>query len=219
MVAHPNIIHVHNFIFNFQISVKYAHDERTKHVSAEYEKAALKAMLNNKSPSTVMKHFRKNEKYKTAMLDVIKKEIEKEICILVKRNGEVFQNQSTQNLLAFDWIAVYEEFKVKAPILHSVFCGAAAVDLGKKKKLPSMITSASILLYTRSQNLNQLQYIMGLIADKCGLTKEVMKCHLSESSCKLLIIVHVPLSVNYIVLSLEILGQFSPNVAQVILWR
>lgn len=60
--------------------------------------------------------------------------------------------------------------------MHNILCGATNLDLRtKKKKLPGVITSAAILLYTRSQGLNQLQYILGLIEDKCGMTKEGLK--------------------------------------------
>lgn len=143
-------------------------------------------MLYNKHPATVMKHYRKNVKYKTAMLNVVKKEIQKEISVLVKRNEDVFQNRSAENLLNFDWMDIFHQFQVKAPFLHSIFCGAADVDLQSKKKVPSMITSAAVLLYTRSQGLNQLQYIIGLIADKCGMTKEVLnlyKLYIDYLSC------------------------------------
>lgn len=36
-----------------------------------------------------------------------------------------------------------------------------------------MMTAAAVLLYGRSQRQNQLQYILGQVLDKCGLTKEV----------------------------------------------
>lgn len=131
-------------------------------------------MMNSKKPIAIMKHYRKNDKYKDAIVNVVKKEIQKEINVLVSRNGNVFQNQSSENLLKFDWTAVSHEFQAKAPYLHNILCGAANLDLRTKKKLPGVITSAAILLYTRSQGLNQLQYILGLIADKCGMTKEVI---------------------------------------------
>lgn len=38
-----------------------------------------------------------------------------------------------------------------------------------------MMTAAAVLLYGRSQRQNQLQYILGQVLDKCGLTKEGMK--------------------------------------------
>uniref|UniRef100_K1PW33 Uncharacterized protein n=1 Tax=Magallana gigas TaxID=29159 RepID=K1PW33_MAGGI len=157
------------------ITVKYPHGERSKYVNTEPEKSALKAMMNSKKPEAIMKHYRKNDKYKDAIVNVVKKEIQKEINVLVSRNGNVFQNQSSENLLKFDWTAVSHEFQAKAPYLHNILCGAANLDLRTKKKLPGVITSAAILLYTRSQGLNQLQYILGLIADKCGMTKEGLK--------------------------------------------
>nr|XP_034321927.1 uncharacterized protein LOC117688213 [Crassostrea gigas]XP_034321928.1 uncharacterized protein LOC117688213 [Crassostrea gigas] len=161
--------------FDVKITVKYPHGERSKYVNTEPEKSALKAMMNSKKPEAIMKHYRKNDKYKDAIMNVVKKEIQKEINVLVRRNGNVFQNQSSENLLKFDWTAVSHEFQAKAPYLHNILCGAANLDLRTKKKLPGVITSAAILLYTRSQGLNQLQYILGLIADKCGMTKEGLK--------------------------------------------
>lgn len=59
--------------------------------------------------------------------------------------------------------------------MHNILCDAANLDLRTKKKLPGVITSAAILLYTRSQGLNQLQCTLGLIADKCGMNKEGLK--------------------------------------------
>lgn len=35
-----------------------------------------------------------------------------------------------------------------------------------------MMTAAAVLLYGISQRQNQLQYILGLVLDKCGFTKE-----------------------------------------------
>lgn len=122
---------------------------------------------------SIMKHYRTHDKYKDAIVNVVKKEIQKEINVLVSRNGNVFQNKSLENLLKFDWTAVSHEFQANAPYLHNIQCGAATLDLRTKKKLPGVITFAAILLHTRSQGLIQLQYILGLIADKCGMTKEV----------------------------------------------
>ena len=143
--------------------------------------------MNNKKPATIMKHYRKNVHYKDAMLDVVTTEIQKEINSLVRKDGDVLQNKNTESLLNHDWTAISEKFQVKAPYLYSIFCNAANLYLGSKKKLPSMITSAAILLYTRSERVNQLQYIKGLMADKCGLTKEVM-CYQRLHTCKINII-------------------------------
>ena len=142
--------------------------------------------MNNKKPATIMKHYRKNVHYKDAMLDVVKTEIQKEIRSLVKKDGDVLQNKNSESLLNHDWTAISEKFQAKAPYLFSIFCNAVNLYSGNKKK-PSMMTSAAILLYTRSQRLHQLQYVIGLIAGKCGLTKEVM-CYQRLHTCKINII-------------------------------
>lgn len=58
---------------------------------------------------SIMKHYRTHDKYKDAIVNVVKKEIQKEINVLVSRNGNVFQNKSLENLLEFDWTAVSHE--------------------------------------------------------------------------------------------------------------
>lgn len=58
----------------------------------------------------------------------MKKEIQKEINVLVRRNGNVFQNQSSENLVKFDWTAISHEFQAKTPYLHNSLCGAANLD-------------------------------------------------------------------------------------------
>lgn len=37
-----------------------------------------------------MKYYRKNDKYKDVIVNVVKKEIQKEINVFVRRNGNVF---------------------------------------------------------------------------------------------------------------------------------
>ena len=52
----------------------------------------MKAIMNNKKPATIMKHYRKNVHYKDAMLDVVKTEIQKEIRSLVNIYKHVLLN-------------------------------------------------------------------------------------------------------------------------------
>ena len=82
----------------------------------------MKAIMNNKKPATIMKHYRKNVHYKDAMLDVVKKEIQKEISSLVKKDGDVLQNQNSESLLNHNWTAISEQFQAKAPYLYFIFC-------------------------------------------------------------------------------------------------
>lgn len=59
--------------------------------------------MNSKKPEAKTKHYMKNDKYKDAIVNVVKKKkIQKEINVLVSRNGNVSQNQSSENLLKFD---------------------------------------------------------------------------------------------------------------------
>lgn len=47
-------------------------------------------MMNSKKFEVIMKYYRKNDKYKDVIVNVVKKEIQKEINVFVSRNGNVF---------------------------------------------------------------------------------------------------------------------------------
>jgi len=86
---------------------------------------------------------------------------------------DIFKGHATNNekLLRFDWETTSQQLQCQAPYLYSLY--SSAICFKSKKNLPCMLTSLSILLYGRSQKLSQLQYIMALTRNKCGLTKEV----------------------------------------------
>lgn len=111
------------------------------------------------------------------MLHLVEKELNLEVIELLKHTEiELFQGHASKNekLLQFDWKQKEESLRNKAPFFHEIL---RTVLNPKKKKdkqfIPQMMTAAAVLLYGRSQRQNQLQYILGLVLDKCGLTKEV----------------------------------------------
>jgi hypothetical protein len=106
------------------------------------------------------------------MLNIVNNAIGKEIKEISKKDSEVLKGHASnsEKLLRFDWKCVSQQLHDKAPYLSSVFSNAIALN---KKNLPQMLTSIAVLLYGRSQTTNQLQYILGLTLQKCGLNREV----------------------------------------------
>lgn len=101
-----------------------------------------------------MRALSKYQDVKDDMPSVIKNQIKSEMCELSK------------NLLHFDSHKLSSVLKDRAPYLFDILnC------IVKKKHF--ITTAASVLLYGHSQRLCQLQYIVGLSLDRCGLTKEV----------------------------------------------
>lgn len=90
-------------------------------------------MLNNKQLTTLIKHDSKIEKYKAAMLYAIKMEIEKIFRVLVKRNGGIFQNKSSENPPNFDWTGVSQQFQVKGSFFSLIFCGVTDLNCKVRK--------------------------------------------------------------------------------------
>lgn len=153
--------------------VKYNGIERVKIVKDEVEQAALKSILNHASPRAVLENLSRNECYRNEMLEIVKKVVQSEIKQISKKNSDIFKGHASNNekLVKFDWKCTSQKLQVQAPFLYSTF--SSIVGLQKKKKLPMMLTSISLILYGRSQTMNQLQYILGLILQKCGLNREV----------------------------------------------
>ena len=136
------------------------------------DKAALKACMNSRGPLTIIKAYSKDNGYRDAMLSIVKSTIEKEIRNITRKTDRILQTRPLENtcLLNFDWEKEAQIFEVIAPYFYSILANV----VGKKESnLPRLITASTILLYARSQNINCLQYILGLILDQCGLTKEV----------------------------------------------
>lgn len=155
-----------------QITAKYAGCETSKIIKDTATQYALKAILNNRKEETVMKNFAKNEKCKEAMLIVMKKEIKKETNSLVGKKSNIFKRNSPCDLKGLDWIAMNDELKIASPYLHHLL--SSVLDIEQKKNIPIFMTAVSVLLYGRSQLRNMVQSILGLVLDKCGLTKEVI---------------------------------------------
>lgn len=112
------------------------------------------------------------------MLHLVEKELNLEVIELLKHTEiELSQGYALNNekLLQFDWKQKEKSLRNKAPCFHEILRTVLNPKQKKKDKqfIPQLMTAAAVLLYGRSQRQNQLQYILGLVLDKCGLTKEV----------------------------------------------
>lgn len=111
------------------------------------------------------------------MLHLVEKELNLEVIELLNHTEiELFQGHASNNekLLQFDWKQKEESLRNKAPFFHEILRTVLNPKQKKDKQfIPQMMIAAAVLLYGRSQRQNQLQYILGLVLDKCGLTKEV----------------------------------------------
>lgn len=111
------------------------------------------------------------------MLHLVEKELNLEVIELLKHTEiELFQGHASNNekLLQFDWKQKEESLRNKAPFFHEILRTVLNPKQKKDKQfIPQMMTAAAVLLYgtCRSQRQNQLQYILGLVLDKSGLTK------------------------------------------------
>lgn len=151
--------------------MKYQSKERTKIITDKVLQSALKAILNNKCEITVIKHLVKDAKYKAAMVNALAKEIVKEVVLLPKRRESAFKAHNIDDMLHFEWEKQFQTLRQKVPTLMSIL----SPIFGEKLKhcFPHIVVGVCVLLYARCQQLNLLQYILGLTLDRCGLNKEV----------------------------------------------
>lgn len=128
-------------------------------------------MLNNASTKAVLKNFSQKENCRKEMLGIVNNVITSEIKEISKCDCELFK-------LSFDWHDWEHESQLlqqKAPYLFSVLSNVICLR-EKQQNLPPMLTALAVLLYGRSQNMNQLQYKLGFNLQKCGLNREVIIC-------------------------------------------
>lgn len=126
-------------------------------------------MLNNASTKAVLKNFSQKENCRKEMLGIVNNVITSEIKEISKNDCELFK-------LSFDWHDWEHESQLlqqKAPYLFSVLSNVICLR-EKQQNLPPMLTALAVLLYGRSQNMNQLQYKLGFNLQKCGLNREVI---------------------------------------------
>lgn len=128
-------------------------------------------MLNNASTKAVLKNFSQKENCRKEMLGIVNNVITREIKEISKNDCELFK-------LSFDWHDWERESQLlqqKAPYLFSLLSNVICLR-EKQQNLPPMLTALAVLLYGRSQNMNQLQYKLGFNLQKCGLNREVIIC-------------------------------------------
>lgn len=154
------------------MTVKYANQDRSRIICNENEKSALKAILNNGSASSVIKHLAKDGKYRQAMTSTVQKVVQKEVMQVLRRNGNIFRLADCTDLKNFQWQLISDSLRCKMPVFMSII--DCVLPVSKNKSLTLVITAISILLYGRSQLLNEVQVLLGMVLDSCGLTKEVI---------------------------------------------
>ncbi|KAK3085431.1 hypothetical protein FSP39_003218 [Pinctada imbricata] len=161
--------------FDVKVTAKIAGVDTSKIINEESTKAAIKSILNNRSTTAVMKNFCKNSAYRDAMLHVCCMELKKEIDSVVSKKSDLLKSD-IESLTDFNWAFIAGKLRKEAPNLYKLFNEFVTCNSKKESdKLPVVITSLSVLLYGRSRSMNQLQLALGLILDKCGLTKEGLK--------------------------------------------
>ena len=130
----------------------------------------VKQILNNNKAS--MRALSKFINVRDEMFAVIKQKIKTEVCGLTKKSNKIL-NTANRDLLEYDSKKLLSFLKDKAPYLFDILKCVV-------KEEHFISTAASVLMYGHSQRLSQLQYIVGLSLDRCGLTKEVRHYLLSN---------------------------------------
>ncbi|XP_033724660.1 uncharacterized protein LOC117314680 [Pecten maximus] len=148
--------------FEVKVIVKYNGIERSRVVKNSVWKSVCKQIVNNGKPN--MKTIAKDVRCKREMINVVKSKIKTEVMNLVKKNNSVFRGEN-KDILNFNWSQRVADLQHVAPCLFDILTSVSV-------KTQHMYTAASILMYSRCQRLNLLQYILALVLDRCGLTKE-----------------------------------------------
>ena len=104
------------------------------------------------------------------MIKAVTKEIVKEVEELVRNRSDLLQVSANSDLIDFCWTVISEKLKQKVPILFKILSN---VMLEKSKNSIYLLTAMAVLLYGRSNRLNLMQFIFGLVFHKNGLSKQV----------------------------------------------
>ena len=94
----------------------------------------------------------------------------KEMCT---KMGSKLQEKAPENLLAIRWENIVTDFPNLNVKVLAAMSSAQYVDHVKKEDKVAIGMAASLLLYNRHNQCSQLQHILGLVLDHCGITKEV----------------------------------------------
>lgn len=89
---------------------------------------------------------------------------------------------SPENLQAFDWSAIADELKQKAPLLFAVLMAVGAPPrprnirkgVTEESRYPGVCTAAAILLKERCDNMSALQHLVGIILFHGNASKQVI---------------------------------------------
>lgn len=98
------------------------------------------------------------------------KDIAKEVAELVKNRSDVLKLCNVSDMLHFNQKTIAEKLQQKVPVLYELL---DSIIPEKRRKSMFLLTSLAVLLYGRSQRLNLVQFIIGLVLQKCGLSKQV----------------------------------------------
>ncbi|XP_053388275.1 uncharacterized protein LOC128551441 [Mercenaria mercenaria] len=156
--------------FEIKVCVKYQGQERSRILTDEIQQSVVKCILNKKPALTITKHFARDPNYKAAMVQTVAKEINKEASMLPKKRESALKSNSVKDFLNFKWKTQIETLTQKLPTLMLILTQMMGDKL--KYRSPHVVVGVCVLLYARCQQLNLLQYILGLTYDRCGLNKE-----------------------------------------------
>ena len=106
-----------------------------------------------KQYKTAVNHLLKIEEVKKDIATTVKKLISHEISNLCKWKDCVLR---LSNLFKFSWKAAYKQLKTVCPVTTDIL---ETITGGKEVHMPRIVSSLSILLFTRNQSISTLQAI------------------------------------------------------------
>ena len=145
--------------------------ERSKIITDNTNKAVVRNIMNA-GLIMLLSNIYLKKKVIEMNLHCVGKQISNEVAQLSKRSSTSFKVISVDDLMGFNWKDQLKTIDEKIPTLSTVL---RSVVVGKKKREVRLAVAVCILLYTRCQFLNLLQFVLGLVLDSSGLNKQIKK--------------------------------------------
>ena len=111
------------------------------------------------------------------MIKAVTKEIVREVEELVRNRSDLLNVSANSDLIDFCWTVISEKLKQKVPILFKILNN---VMLEKSKNSIYLLTAMAVLLYGRSNRLNLMQFIFGLVQTKLMKSTKTVKARRSR---------------------------------------
>ena len=123
-----------------------------KTVLKGHDKLACRAIVM-KQYKTAVNHLMQIEEVRKDIASTLKKNIVREITNFCKMKNCVLR---LENLFSFSWNSAYRQLQAVCPITIDLMKTIAG---GKQVQIPRVVSSLSVLLFTRNQSLSTLQAI------------------------------------------------------------